>query len=241
MNQPRPWLPPEAFSLGNVGRALAGALAAWGEYWLGDNTIMVAEVWQVRAANAADQTLHVTAGVLSARAPGRAKRALLERALGASLEGEGLSERDHQLLDAFGAKMLDDLLQRITSAADVLDGGGDRVSVVVADGGDELCFIDMAGEALVPLIRSTMFQGEDRAPTLIPRLKAVRPSRVTVEAQLGTAILTMGDLSDVAIGDVIRLERKADAPVEMVISGPGRCVLGRAQMLRRGEQMCVQF
>ena len=54
----------------------------------------------------------------------------------------------------------------------------------------------------------------------LPRVRALLADQsVTVQANLGSTTLTIGDIRQLAVGDVVRLDASVDAPVQLIASG----------------------
>lgn len=54
----------------------------------------------------------------------------------------------------------------------------------------------------------------------LPRVRALLADQsVTVQANLGSTTLTIGDIRQLTVGDVVRLDASVDAPVQLVASG----------------------
>lgn len=60
---------------------------------------------------------------------------------------------------------------------------------------------------------------------------------VTVEAELGHSIITLGELIDLKPGSVVPLARNTGEPLDLVVGGS---LIGRAEVLARGSTRKVQ-
>lgn len=60
---------------------------------------------------------------------------------------------------------------------------------------------------------------------------------VTLEAELGRRVITLGELIELRPGGVVRLSRNTGAPLDLVVGGSR---IGRAEVLARGSARKVQ-
>lgn len=143
-------------------------------------------------------------GEAGASLAGRLERGVAERALQSlyemlSASSAGVVARDPALLRAAPE------LQRIFRR-----GSGWAVLDVVRDG--RVLPVLLGPELLQPLLptRSTERRGG------LPRARtALAAQRVTLRADLGTTTLTVGQVNDLAVGDVVMLDQRFDARVRL--------------------------
>jgi hypothetical protein len=105
---------------------------------------------------------------------------------------------------------------------------GQPPSHLLARGAGSLCITVAIGAASCRILLdgagvASLAPAAPAAKGLAPvkLLKALDATPVRLEVRLGQAELGLSALMSVAVGDVIRLERAADAPVEVLAPGGG--------------------
>jgi flagellar motor switch/type III secretory pathway protein FliN len=131
-------------------------------------------------------------------------------------------------LDALGTALAGALLGEEDGQAARPGVPGQPPSHLLARGAGSLCITVAIGAASCRILLdgagvASLAPAAPAAKGLAPvkLLKALDATPVRLEVRLGQAELGLSALMSVAVGDVIRLERAADAPVEVLAPGGG--------------------
>lgn len=239
----REWLPREALTPERIGASLSGAVGQWTERWF---SRAVAEISlcrdRTRSQIGAPEQMHAEGRVVSVTVSGRGKRYLLEAALGETLAEKALNTADHRLLDAFAQCILEDLAALVdTSLGDAsCSHAGAPVQLTLALADKAIGFIACAEEALIPLIKGQLDGPAESIAIPTGRLAALGHVRIEVEALLGRVELPVEDLEGLAVGDVLILNRKLQAPVELFVTGES-WPLGSGRLGHEGDRCTISF
>lgn len=146
-------------------------------------------------------------------------------------QADSLNPLDRALLGRVGDEMLEDLLARLRAgpersaaparAHSALDGAGPddaqhRFRVGASSG--EWALMLALDEILVIRLRKAI-AGSSRTFALVPLSAALAGEEVGLGCHLGSAQITVADLSALAAGDVLVLDRRLDVPVPLTIDG----------------------
>ncbi len=237
----RSWLPAEAFTVSAVKAVLAVAVAPWSDAWFARREVAVSAVRHGGIQKVREQRLEAKGSVATAHLPGPGKRLLLEAALDTDLAQKELCESDHRVLDAFAGVILEDLVARLDAALTDGDGTrGDSIDVTLTIGDRELVTVLLPSNALVPALKARY--GAPRRAQVKPanRFAALGPTEIVVEGVLGQAEIGMHDFRELAVGDVLVLDRSLREPVELRVA-QHRGTLGFGKLTRREGRVAVQF
>ncbi len=235
----RPWLPKGAFSDDAVKAALAEPLGRWSRRWFVREAAAVAAV--SRPLDGGFGSGRVVAGaVADAELPGTGKRRLLEAALDADLALLALGPDDHHVLDGLALRAVADLVAMLD---DLLGAGRDdtvRLRLAIAIGDGDALVVTLPEHGLIPAMKARI--GAVRRLDTVPRARAeaLRPLPVTAQGVLGAAELSLDDVQELGIGDVVILDRPLSEPVELRVAATGRRI-GQGKLGRNGARVAIQF
>lgn len=242
MNMPfKAWLPEEAISSDAIERALREIASLWSEKWFARQTLGLIDpptAPQVRyhtdldglAWRSHDEGLVV--GMSEA-----AKTAIGRLMLDAAPRASELTAADHWLFDGLAKCCLEDLCLQLSEAFYfestnswlALDGApttGSEASIyrIGTLGGAPLVHLIVERTAAVALIRSQA--GLRNREPLPPLAAALSRQHVAVSARLGSCSISLSELTELAAGDVIVLDRPLGQLLELAVDGQstsGRC------------------
>lgn len=215
----RDWLPAGALDTPAVRRAFEDAVAGWSKRWFPAARPAAAGFAAHRAGAPLPATSWHGYGTATALAADPVRLAGL--ALGASPAGLVLSEVDRDILGRFAGRIAADLASALDQAIGRSPPAEGESGVVVEnplpDGGFLFAIAEGGGEpvvhaavppvAMVPF-RKSLLRGARRPRPALARLgRAAGATPVRIEAQLGAAVLALGDLAALAPGDVLILDR----------------------------------
>lgn len=238
--QARDWLPTGAFTLDAVRASMAALIAHWSDRWFLN---VKTEIGCVRFSNQNSRSAHsltLRGATTEAELSGPGKRSLLEAALNTDLSGAVLTASDHEVLNAFASEVVKDLLTIVDSAlGDDCDQDGPKLSVAILAGGREMIEMIFPSASLVQAIKRTVSNTPDsRKPT--PRAEALKPVKLVAEGLLGRADLTLDDLRNLSIGDVVVLDAAVESTVELRLHST-RKRIARGKMMRTNGRISIQL
>lgn len=238
--QARDWLPTGAFTLDAVRASMGALIAHWSDRWFLN---VRAEIGNVRLSKQNSRSAHsLTIRGITAEAElsGPGKRSLLEAALNTDFSGAVLTASDHEILNALASETVKNLLTIVDSAlGQDCDRDGPKLSVAIRAGGGEMIELILPSGSLVQAIKRTVSNTPDfRKPT--PRTEALKPIKLVAEGLLGRANLTLDDLRNLSIGDVVVLDAALESAVELRLHGT-RKHIARGKMMRTNGRISIQL
>lgn len=237
--QVAPWLPANSFTPEAIETALVGAIGGWATEWLGDADALT-PIFRSSAGRplSSQGQIDVSHASVELSLPGRGKRGLLELALKKPLQAIELSLGDHALLDDFSRKMSDDLCRHIARyfEADRFRDLSDKRIMVAICGRDraDIWQMSLPRVLLVGAIKRRSFATGFK-PSIGQRRDALAAKRVVLDAVLGGVAVTVRDVEELAIGDVLVLDRELNAGVELRLRPAQRLVATGALEKRDGH------
>jgi hypothetical protein len=213
-----PWLPKNAFDPAAIKAVFAAPIAAWSNAWFARLAAAPSQLRPIRAT--ASQTMQIRGEHVRLELTGIGKRQLLECALDVDLNDAPRSDCDNHLLDALLVDILNDLVNRLDGAleGEAYDSTGDAVTLSVSLGTVDVLEFDMAVPLLVPLLKAYLGGPSDSAIPLGSRSAALRATKVVAHGCLGNANISLDDLNQLAVGDVLVVDRRLDERVALKLA-----------------------
>ena len=221
------WLPIEAATGPRVRARIETAVTAWASRWFTDRRLETSG-WTVRPEAARGGTVDTIwrrpgAGVAIGRSP-REEGRILDWALDANLEALKPDADDRRVLDAFAARLTDDLASELEKALGLSDADRDAGAalgpVVVVDLADahglRIGTLAMPVPAVVALCKSLAPDAAKPDVALTPRLDAAASTEVAIEVVLGRTTVGLAELRGLAVGDVLVLGTPLGGVVDLV-------------------------
>jgi flagellar motor switch/type III secretory pathway protein FliN len=227
----RPWLPESALARGGVDQALAEVARHWSAKWLARKSV------RPLGALAAVPTLPggglrwlaLDNDVAIALSNGASDRlAMLMLGENAPLK---ISDADRRVLDSLVEGALRELCRRIAEAlglppetrwrepdADAPPIDRPQTCQFGVDTATPLLHLGLATDVLIALARARAARSPIRA-RVKPIAAGLATQQVEVSAALGRCSLTLADLAGLGVGDVLLLDRKANAPLALSVDG----------------------
>jgi flagellar motor switch/type III secretory pathway protein FliN len=239
---PVDWLPKEAFQAEAVGAVFAPSVEAWSQNWFARGTAIVCGVRTSDEASARPSVQRLQGNVVAVELHPRGKRLLLEMALGVDPAEQQLLDADRRILDAFETDVAEDLVKRLDKE---MNGGGaykggvqSEVTVSVVE--DEMLTIICPQHILVPHLKKRLGPSSPAARALESRMKALRPARVVADGILGHAQLSIDELEELSVGDVLVLDRTLNDLAELRLSNSGK-LIGSGKLLHGNGKTSIQL
>jgi len=239
MTAAKGWLPQCAFTDQALRLVLSDGILSWAQRWMCGHSVEMSGFHQGKAQRQALRTLRIQIASAEVELSGHEKRVLLEALLNASLESRVMNEGDHRILDDFLTKAIKDLL----SAFDVVEpseGGGEWVSFKLGMAGKDFATVALRTGSLVSKVKGLYRPNERDDDKPVSRLAALRSVTLVTEGILGRAELTLDDIGDLAVGDVVILDRPIDDPVQLRILTTGQ-IVREGHLIRTGNHVAIQL
>lgn len=216
------WLPETAFTPTAIDAVLGDLFASWSEHWF-DGRITVGAVRPSLAGHHLPQItqIDVTGCRSSATVSGRAKRSLLEKLLGLGLQGCSLSEKDHRLLDALAKNAMEDLIAHSDAWSEnhgISNDSENQLTLVLCVDGAEILHLQLHRSALAAAVRIRSAKSSMSSSRTESRDVALAKTPLTVNAVLGVGKVSFADLSELAVGDVVLLDRPIDGAIDLTLA-----------------------
>lgn len=232
----RDWLPQAAMDHDVVWQALETAIAQWDGQWFTTSYVEVAEM----RSSATDSRLddggadwRTCRAAIAIRAGRGGLSRLVERALDLRADMPKPAEADRRLLDRFEERLLESLAEGLEAAFGVKDepradtyrptdpfSGDDGLLVVLADSaGRDLLTVAVPGKVVFRHVKASLPRPQARTSSLRPLTEALADVDIPMRAQLGKVELSLAELNDLAVGDVLVLDRRLEQAVDIVGHG----------------------
>jgi hypothetical protein len=232
----RAWLPPGAFLLSNVERGLGEVLASWSRHWFGVASAAVSACRDNTPVPADCLTSDVAAGSLVL--PPRGKRHLIEAALAIDLSDVELAEADRPVIDELADQIARDLLEQLGMTFD--DALSDKsLAITVTLAGRELLTLQLPESGVARRVRAALPAARPSG-ALVSRRRALGLTEVTLDGLLGRGALTMRELGDLAVGDVILLRQPVAGKAQLRLAGSG-LIIAAAVAGRSGDHPTLRL
>jgi len=225
----RPWLPEAALDGDGATDALLESVEAWLTHWFMPGTLNVRAMSGEYAGVPGDRHWAMAEGMTVAHAEG------IETLIGAAAlrmpRFQPGQPADSALLERLGDECLQDLRARLARQWG-FDGSNWRLHATAmppGQSGAATITVGAAGQPATFTVRVTeALRIARRKRSLAPWFGQVAPSprdaalvrqHVAIGARIGLAALTLEELSELVIGDVIVLDTSIDAPLPLTIEG----------------------
>ncbi len=227
IHQAQTWLPIEATTGPRVRARIEMAVTAWASRWFTDRRLELSG-WTVRPEAARGGTVDTVwrragAGVAIGCSP-REEGRILDWALDAGLEALKPEANDRRVLDAFAARLTEDLASELETALGLAQAGRDTAAalgpVVVVDLADahglRVGTLAMPLPAIMALCKTLAPDAARSDLPLTPRLAAAATTEVSLEVVLGRTTVGLAELRELTVGDVLVLGTPLGGVVELV-------------------------
>lgn len=225
------WLPAGALTDGPVRALLATAVDAWSAAWFADRAERATVTLLASASPPVEVARAPASPALDMRYAPAFGQTMIHLALDAEPSSNLLSSLDADLLRGFEHRLFADLAERLLACIghDRLEHSSPGYStsaprrtielVVTFDRSGDAIRTSVPAAALVAARKRMAQPARAHDKTLVTVRRALLCSRVSVSAMLGTAELALDQLSGLAVGDVIVLDRAVGTPVDLVRAG----------------------
>lgn len=228
------WLPDTALAGPRVRGAVSAAVSAWSMRWFLHRRIGVAG-WRMRGDTSAVSAWRGARELVAIDESQRGRARMLGWALGMGDDPPAQTPADRLVLDAFLAKITDDLVAELEAIFEAASQAPSpppgepvrrtkaAVLVDLADAdGAQLVSVALSREALVGLCKAGAPPRRPAQGVLASRRRAAGAAPAAIEAVLGRVRITLRDLHDLAPGDVLMLDTRLDGTVELRTETSGR-------------------
>lgn len=260
IGQVREWLPYNALTHDIVGETIERAVVQWSERWFVGAHACVKGLKPVSGAprHEDDAGWRVYGQVVALQAGRNALADMVDAAMDIDTETMILTEGDKYLRAALEQQILTSLAWELEQAFDLprsrpesassrpesiwdplADGGGVIVSLAARSGRDILTAA-VPVDLVLPKIKAYLGPAARRPEPLRPLGAALGSANITIEALVGKATLTLTELSDLVVGDVLVLDRTMDQPVDIAAAGSHQ-IFAKAMLTNVDDGIALVF
>lgn len=241
----RDWLPHGVMSREPVRRGVEAAVSDWARRWFADARIGVSSLLDCPTEARGEVeggAWRVSRQGVALGFPKWSLQRLVEKALGAPPPGEVATDTDQRLLAEFERRVLDDLpatlavelslSEGVVGSArerDPFAGKGGLVVRLNEGNGQDFGALAIPFEILLPFCRASLEPRASPRRTLDGLLPALGSVPLILEATVGRFDLGLFELQELALGDVLMLNKSLGDAFDVTLKGGGQ-VLGRAVM-----------
>lgn len=230
MNQVRAWLPRQVADRPAIKALIEEAVRRWSDRWFARGRLSVSRMalQPLRPSSQRDnRQLHRTIGL---QVRDEALNRIVDLALDAGVSPLAHTQADEILLAGFGEKLLKDLAGEVSlalgidgqSAPDALAANSpaqDELLIVVgSQGGDDLLALTLPFEALIPACLASLPRPSVQPKPMVSLTTALGAIKVRLKVQAGRARMRLEDLTGLATGDVLVLDRRLEHGVALRIA-----------------------
>ena len=228
----RDWLPWGVLSLEAVRETLEQAVAQWSAEWFVASGVVVAGVRATMSASRPDGDgtgWRVYRTVVAVRGGRPALSRLVNRALDLRSEAVDPTPADRRLLAGLEEKILDGLAETLERAMgvagrpksvadrpeDPLDDDGGLLVSLAEPSGREVLVVAIPAGVVFGYAKAALGRPAGPKCPLQPMATALADVRIPFEARIGKVELTLSELNELAVGDVLVLDRPLDQAVDI--------------------------
>lgn len=222
---PIPWLPANCLTARRAAEPFERIVAAWASEWFKGDGWHVLGTWDaVGQPDASDWTILRDASRLQLKAKPKAMQTLALAVLGMD-EQPKCTEQDLRLMRRVAGRALDDLQVRLEQglgsgqATNTIYPGenGATYSLLIGIVGGAQLAVECAAADLVALVRQT-YPATSLPDDLQDASTAPETQPIKVAAHLGSASISIEQIAGLETGDILILDRSADASVHLRIN-----------------------
>jgi flagellar motor switch/type III secretory pathway protein FliN len=251
----RAWLPESALGRAGIDQALADVARHWSTKWLARKSVRPLGALAATHVPPAGNSLRwvVLDNDVAVAMSNAAADRLTMLMFGETAPPTAFADADRRVLDSLLDDALRDLCRRIAEMLglppearwrELGDDGlpsidRSRGCQLGIDAATPLLHLVLATDVLVALAK----RGAARSPMrerVKPIVAGLATQQVAVSASLGHCALTIADLANLGIGDVLVLDRATDAPLRLSIDGTA-LRRGKCSVQRDGERLELQL
>lgn len=222
------WLPRDALTPSSFERAIKSLVGEWGRHWFAKVEAKCRiKLREIANAEPGETSWRSCSGEFGISVDGAGRLAVAEAMLDRKISGSAIQSADQPILTDIADRCLDDLLARVSkivALASNLDVSWEAVAAEGAMSWDIGLRDGRAGLTLV-VSRATLVRWRKlivpsaELVTLGRIHEALLPQPVALSLEVGQGSLTLADLDQLAIGDVVLLDRGVDAPLGLLAAG----------------------
>jgi flagellar motor switch/type III secretory pathway protein FliN len=237
----RHWLPSNAFLGATTKEVLSGPVAEWSARWIARAPAGVSKL-RFAEGGVAPRAQTTCGRHVELDLTGVGRRHLLEAMLDVNLAENPRSEADTRVLDAVVGEACEDFVRTLDGlfAGSPDDDEERELRGSVAIGRNEVFEISLAAPLLAPLIKQKLGRAASPGRPLSRLSVALRDARVRAHAVLGNVDLSLNEVRELNIGDVLVIDRALGDPVELRLPQSNR-PLARGKLARNGDQLSIQL
>jgi len=227
-----PWRPLGPTDLDQLRRLVRTTLEEWEQRWFGRETLTVSEGTYLPDSAMAPNPGQGRHAAIGLRIDEASARALCQAAL--NTETSPAHELARQVIGTLRAAIstdLEEILRQHLGGRTPSPPGLPGIARfrLCTPGGDVSIELELGVRQALQLLSGT--QPPAALPPSTPVREALGELPVSIEARLGTAVLTLGELKNLEAGDIIRLDTHLEHPADLrLLAGKRKVELGTAHI-----------
>jgi len=253
----REWLPWGVLNHDAVQETIEQVIAQWDAQWF---TTPYVEVAGAESATTDARPEGDGAGwrvyrtMIAVRAGRAALSRMVSRALDMRADATGPTEADRYVLEGLEERILESLAEALEARfgiggqarpeperlADPFHGDGGLIVPLVDPSGRDLLTLAIPGEAVFRHIKASFGRATGKTPVLRPLAEALAGVSIPLEAQVGRVELTLAELNELAVGDVLVLDRRLEQAVD-IAGARSHDVFGKAVLTHVEDGFALVF
>lgn len=242
----RPWLPETAYCSNRIKPILDRAIDDWSARWFPESTKFSATQLiegLARKIGGKEQCFSIFGGQLAITKSAEMDAQICQELLGYDQHQVTISPGDQIVLDEIAKASIEDLKQELCMMFDVAYRSADSSaeltsapfnqhlwSCKVKDVSGKIEFSLALGKDMVIESVKSRIPATSGKEALSQRLQSIGNVRVKVGAHVGTSKLTVSEMTQLEVGDVLVLDKDLESPMNLTINGdilPQRLILNR--------------
>jgi flagellar motor switch/type III secretory pathway protein FliN len=250
----REWLPCGVVTHDAVRHAIEEAITRWHNRWFAAPCLSVSDMVAVPEAtwiDGEDDDWRIHCSAVAIRARRRALSRLADIVLDVESEGVILTDADRYVVRGLERKIIETLAAEIEQAFglpgevsaqrhDMLAGDGGLLVHLRDSSGRELLTVGVPTEMTLPVVKAQLEPAAPSRERLQSLGNALGSANVAMEAVVGRVQLTLVDLNNLSVGDVLVLDSFVDRPVD-IASVVSRQIFARAQLSHVEDGVALVF
>jgi flagellar motor switch/type III secretory pathway protein FliN len=255
--QVREWLPYGVVTDDTVRLAVEDALTRWHDRWFVGPYASVSDMTAAREAawsDSDDGGWRIHGAMVGVRIRRQALSRMVDKVLDTNSEGLSLTEADRHVMKGLERKIVETLAIDVEQAfgltgelkaapekqRDALAENGGLLVVLKDPAGREILTLGLPTAITLPILKGRLGPPAPRKEGLQPLTGALGPASVGVEAVVGSVELTLTELSNLGVGDVLVLDRVVDEPVD-IASAVSHRIFARARLSQVQDGIALVF
>ncbi len=250
------WLPREVLTQDIARETVEQAIARWSDRWFAGPHARLAALKPVAGDPRQDSDeagWRLYRGAVALRTSRPALSRIMDRVLDITAPVSSMTEADEYVLTGLETRILDSLIEETERAfglhgeagpvqkiTDPLAGGGGVLVTVTDMSGRDIVTLAIPGDMIVKRVKASLGPASPSAGPLGSWAQPLDQVIMAIETRVGAVELTMTELHELAVGDVLILDRTLDQAVDVASAGSHQ-IFARAMLTHIEDGVALVF